>query len=124
MHLVHRNAILHSMAKQVGSTINRLEQSLPEGLLVDSAWMTGNGYSTSLRSQYVQAGWLSQPARRVYQRPRGALSWQQAVISLQTLLARDLTVGGRTAIELHGFAHYLQATAGAVYLYGPTPPPT
>jgi hypothetical protein len=93
-------------------------------LLVDSAWMTAKGYSTSLRSQYVQAGWLTQPARRVYQRPRRALTWQQVVISLQTLLARDLTVGGRTAIELHGFAHYLQATAGTVYLYGPTPPPT
>lgn len=122
--MVHESGILHSMAKQDRPTINRLEQSLPEGLLVDSAWMTSHGYSTSLRSQYVQAGWLSQPARRVYQRPRGALSWQHVVISLQTLLARDLIVGGRRAIELHGFAHYLQATAGAVYLYGPSPPPT
>jgi hypothetical protein len=112
------------MSKQIRSAINWLEQRLPEGLLVDSGWMTSNGYSTSLRSQYVQAGWLSQPARRVYQRARGPLTWQHVVISLQTLLARDLTVGGRTAMELHGFAHYLQATTGAVYLHGPTPPPT
>ena len=95
-----------------------------EGLLVDAAWLTRRGYSTSLRSQYVAAGWLEQPARRVYQRPRGSVSWQQAVISLQTLLAQDLIVGGKTALELHGLAHYLQQATTVVYLYGPAPPPT
>jgi hypothetical protein len=104
--------------------MNWLEQHLPEGLLVDSAWLTSKGYSTSLRSQYVAAGWLKQPARRVYQRPRGDLSWQQIVISLQTLLEQDLTVGGRTALELHGLAHYLSHTIPAIYLYGPRHPPT
>src|ERR1017187_4288484 len=70
-------------------------------------WLSQHGYSTSLRSQYVAAGWLAQPTRQVYQRPRGSLSWQQVVISLQTLLERNLIVGGRFALELKGFAHYL-----------------
>lgn len=43
---------------------------------------------------------------------------------MQTLLARDLVIGGRTALAQHGFAHYLQQTTSAVYLYGPKPPPT
>ena len=72
----------------------------------------------------MAAGWLQQPARRVYQRPRGPLGWQQIVISLQTLLARNLAVGGHTALELHGFAHYLQQQMTSVYLYGPKKPPT
>ena len=96
------------MTKQTHGKLNQLERLLPEGLLVDAAWLSRHGYSTGLRSQYVAAGWLQQPVRRVYQRPRGPLGWQQVVISLQTLLARDLVVGGRTALELHGFAHYLQ----------------
>jgi Transcriptional regulator, AbiEi antitoxin, Type IV TA system/Transcriptional regulator, AbiEi antitoxin N-terminal domain len=112
------------MTTQNINLLNSLERTLPEGLLVDAAWLTRMGYSTSLRSQYVAAGWLEQPARRVYQRPRGAVSWQQAVISLQTLLAQDLIVGGRTALELHGLAHYLQQVTKVVYLYGPAPPPT
>ena len=74
------------MAKRTGTKLNWLEQNLPEGLLVDAAWLTKHGYSTSLRTQYVAAGWLEQPARRVFRRPRGVLSWEQAVISLQTLL--------------------------------------
>jgi hypothetical protein len=112
------------MAKRKQGKINRLERLLPEGLLVDAAWLSRHGYSTGLRSQYVAAGWLQQPARRVYQRPRGPLGWQQIVISLQTLLARDLAVGGRTALELHGFAHYLQQQTTSVHLYGPEKPPT
>ena len=91
--------------------------------MVDAAWLQQRGYSTSLRSQYLVAGWLHQPARRVYCRSRGSLSWQQIVISLQTLLGHPLTVGGRTALELHGYAHYLSQETGEVHLYGPKPPP-
>jgi hypothetical protein len=112
------------MAKSKQGKLNQLERLLPEGLLVDAAWLTRHGYSTGLRSQYVAAGWLQQPVRRVYQRPRGPLAWQQVVISLQTLLARNLLVGGRTSLELHGFAHYLQQQTTTVYLYGPDKPPT
>jgi Transcriptional regulator, AbiEi antitoxin, Type IV TA system/Transcriptional regulator, AbiEi antitoxin N-terminal domain len=121
---VHVCAIKHNMAKQKRNHANWLEHHLPEGLLVDSAWLTSQGYSTSLRTQYVTAGRLIQPARRVYQRPRGVLAWQQVVISLQTLLARDLIVGGRTALELHGLAHYLTQSTTTVFLHGPKSPPT
>lgn len=106
------------------SKLNRLQQELPEGLLVDAAWMEAHGYSSALRSQYVRSGWLDNPARRVYRRSRTPLTWQQVVISLQSILDLPLTVGGRTALEQHGYAHYLSATMREVHLYGPKRPPT
>jgi hypothetical protein len=121
--LVYKSAILLSMAEQIERKLNRLERLLPEGLLVDAAWLSNHGYSTSLRSQYVAGAWLKQPTRQVYQRPRGSLNWQQAVISLQTLLGLDLVVGGRSALELKGFAHYLAHERNEVHLYGPKRPP-
>lgn len=52
------------------------------------------------------------------------MTWQKAVISLQTLLECPLIVGGRTALELQGFSHYLRAEGPTfVYLYGPDAPP-
>jgi Transcriptional regulator, AbiEi antitoxin, Type IV TA system/Transcriptional regulator, AbiEi antitoxin N-terminal domain len=111
------------MAEQTEGKLNRLERLLPEGLLVDSAWLSRHGYSTSLRSQYVAAGWLEQPTRQVYGRRRGSLSWQQVVISLQKLLGKNLVVGGRSALELEGFAHYLAHGKKEVHLYGPKRPP-
>jgi transcriptional regulator with AbiEi antitoxin domain of type IV toxin-antitoxin system len=111
------------MTKQIVKRLNWLERHLPEGLLVDSRWLTRHGYSTSLRSQYVTARWLEQPARGVYCRPRGSLSWQQVVISLQALLEYPVLVGGRTALEWQGYAHYLPRDLKEVHLYGPKAPP-
>lgn len=121
--MVYEYANIDSMAMQKRNSLNQLGQLIPEGILVDAAWLTQAGYSTSLRSQYVRAGWLDQPARRVYCRPRGELTWEQVVISLQTMLRHDLAVGGLTALRLHGFAHYVTQTPPVVHLYGPKPPP-
>ena len=98
-----------SMAMRSDSKLNRLQQELPEGLLADAAWMEAHGYSSALRSQYVSAGWLESPARRVYR---------------QTVLDYPLLVGGRTALELQGYAHYLSGEVREVHLYGPIRPPT
>jgi hypothetical protein len=76
------------MAKSLGTKLNQLERDLPEGLVVDAAWLTAKGYSPSLRNQYVASGWLTKPAHTVYRRPRGDLAWQQVVISLQMLMGK------------------------------------
>ncbi|MGE0626706.1 MAG: type IV toxin-antitoxin system AbiEi family antitoxin domain-containing protein [Hyphomicrobiaceae bacterium] len=44
--------------------------------------------------------------------------------SLHVFQRVDLVVGGRTALELHGHAHYLQQTMTKVHLYEPKPMPT
>jgi len=113
------------MVEQNVNKLNQLQNELPEGLLVDAAWLRKKGYATNLVSHYVATGRLEQPARSVYRKPRETLNWQQAVISLQTILGYSpLIVGGRTALELQGFAHYLSQTITEVHLYGPKPPPT
>lgn len=112
------------------SLLNRLEKDLPEGLVVDAAWLEERGIASNLRAYYVKTGWLEMVARSVYRRwPRGALNWQQVVISLQTVLSKDQSqspfyVGGRTALELQGFAHYLSHKTNNIHLYGPQKPPT
>lgn len=111
------------MTKLAHGKLNRL-QELPEGALVDAGWLERHGYSTSLRSQYVKAGWLNQPARRVYRRSHGPLDWKQVVISLQAFLDSPQTVGGKTALEERGFAHYLKQPTSVIELYGPERPPS
>ena len=56
--------------------LNQLQQ-LPDGALVDAAWLERRGYSSSLRSQYVKAGWLNPPAPRVYRRGNSPLGWRE-----------------------------------------------
>lgn len=118
------------MGQQRHIKLNWLQLHLPEGLLADANWLQRHGYSSALRSKYTARGWLDPVARGVYRRPParlpasnadGTLRWQQVVISLQALLDRPVTVGGRTALELQGYAHYLSAAGPReIHLYGAT----
>ncbi len=46
-------------------------------------------------------------------------TWEEVVASLQTLLGLSLIVGGRTALELQGYAHYLALSGPTeIHLYG------
>jgi len=105
------------MTMQRREKLKRLERLLPEGLLVDAAWLSERGYSRALRSQYVQGGWLDSPVRGVYWRPRRPLRREQVVISLQVLLGYPVSVGGRTALEVAGYSHYVYQQQQAVHLY-------
>lgn len=105
------------MTIQISNKLNLLTQRLPEGLLVDAAWLEQQGYSRALRHQYVGANWLERPARGVFRRPRGQLTWEQVVISLQHILKFPASIGGRTALELSGHSHYLSQSQTQIHLY-------
>jgi hypothetical protein len=107
--------------------LNWLQRNLPEGLPADTQWFQGHGFSRQLLRKYVQGGWLLPVARGVYRRPAAKLpvpdqandlQWQHVVISLQNLMDYPVAVGGRTALELQGFGHYLSATSSReVHVY-------
>jgi hypothetical protein len=61
------------MTEQKLSIINHLLNDLPEGLVVDAAWLEERGIASNLRAYYVKNGWLEQPVRSLYKRPRGKL---------------------------------------------------
>ena len=115
------------MGYQKRDKLNRLQRLLPEGLVADAAWFTRMGYPSPLRSRYVASGWLEPVVRGVFRRPLhipgvaepAPLRWQHVVVSLQLVLERAIVVGGRTALELQGFAHYASSgPPGEVHLYG------
>ena len=111
------------MDAQRSSRLNRLLLSLPEGFLADSAWLQAQGLTRSSIRDYVDRGWLERIAPRVYRRPtqltKASLRWDVVVLSLQQVMHKLLHVGGRTAVELAGYAHYVEAgETPKVYLYG------
>ena len=121
------------MVVKTASKLNHLQHILPEGLLVDSAWLEREGYSRQLRAKYVGSDWLETPARGVYRRPvalvngvipNAGLEWERAICSLQILLKHPAYVGGRTSLELQGFGHYISVwKTNEVQLYTPEPLP-
>ncbi len=103
------------MSYQKRDKLNQLHRCLPEGLIADTAWFSRMGYASSLRSRYVASGWLQPVVRGVFRRPLhtprlddavSPLHWRHTLVSLQLVMEQPIAVGGRTALELHGFTHF------------------
>lgn len=111
-----------------GKKINQLRTILPSGILVNKRWFQEQGYDPVQITKYVQSGWLESPARGVFRLPgfsnRKLEAWEPIVISLQAFVDEPFIVGGRTALELQGFAHYVSSAGpGHIHLYGQGPLP-
>lgn len=100
-------------------TVRRsLESLLPEGMVVNRAWLMERGVGRPLVDYYLRSGALEAVARGAYRRPGPPLKWEHVVYSLQEL-GCSLHVGGRTALEMQGYAHYLPMQGvQQIHLYG------
>ncbi|SPD73701.1 conserved hypothetical protein [uncultured Desulfobacterium sp.] len=83
-----------------------LEQSLPEGQLVNRAWLRARGFSRTRVDYALRAGKLEPVTHGVYRRPGPPLKWEHVVYSLNQM-GCAVHVCGRSALELQGLAHYL-----------------
>ena len=120
------------MSQQRQKRLKPLLDDLPPGYVADAAWLTARGIDRKSILQYEQRGWLEKLARGVYRRPPvktengGAANednWRLLVLSMQEIMRYPVHVGGRTALSLQGFDHYL-ALGDAPrrgYLYGDPP---
>lgn len=80
--------------------------SLPDGLVVDRPWLQRQGFTRSHIDYLIRSGKLQSVGRGAYRRPGPPLKWQHFVYSLQEQ-GYPIHVGGRSALDLQGFAHYL-----------------
>jgi len=87
-----------------------LARSLPEGLLVSRDWLYTHGFTRPNVDSYLRSGKLQAVTRGVYRRPGPPLKWEHVVYSLR-VLGYSVHVGGRSALEMQGFAHYLNMAA-------------
>ncbi len=87
--------------------LNKLHDLLPEGVAVPSKWLAEQGYSRQLVRKYVQSQWLQPLGRGVYARPQTELKWQGLVLGMQHFAHSPFHVGGVSALNLQGYAHYL-----------------
>jgi len=91
----------------------------PEGVALPAAWLQFLGLSRQSLSQYRKKGYLLSPANGVYVFPGSELGWQGVLLGLQRLLDLPVHVGGITALNARGFAHYLPLGGETrIYLWG------
>jgi hypothetical protein len=97
---------------------------LQSGLLVTREWLLAQGLSTHNIDNQLKSGRLVAMYRGVYHRPHVSLNWQNIASSLSFLYHDQWLVGGLTALELLGFAHFMNLSGQhKVHLYGAKPLP-
>jgi len=104
---------------------HRLEQTLPDGQVVNRKWLKFKGYERTAIDYYVRSGKLESVGRGVYRRPGPPLKWEHLFYSLQEL-GHLLHVGGQSALDLQGYTHYLHLgnKQKEITLYGQSKLPT
>ena len=90
---------------------------MPEGQLVNRIWLNKKGFNRPLVDYYLRSGGLQAVARGVYRRPGPPLKWQHVIYSLQQM-GYAAHVGGRTALDHQGMAHYLPMGHETIHVYG------
>jgi len=100
------------------SKINRLIQSIPKGLVLLSPWLVSEGYPYELQQRYRNGGWLKSIGRGAMLKSGDSLALSGAITALQIQENRNIHIGGRSALELLGLAHYLQIHSAEITLFG------
>jgi hypothetical protein len=92
---------------------------VPYGLVVTRSWLMSKGLGRHTLDNWVKSGQLSSVVKGVLKRPdTKKLVWQSIIYSLQRM-GSSLIPGGRTALELQGFGHYLPLSQNrTLHLYG------
>lgn len=105
--------------------INSLMQSLPRGSVLLPSWLLSQGYSYELQQSYRKNGWLKSIGKGAMLKSGDPFILTGALFALQNIENMNIHIGGRSALELQGLAHYLQINSYETTLFvnGGTKPP-
>jgi len=97
--------------------INQILQKCPQGTVITTDWLNKQSISRQSVNNYKKSGWLERIGQGAYKRKGDEVSWKGALYALQKLQGLSVHVGGRTAIELQGFGHYVKKSSNQVILW-------
>ncbi len=99
--------------------INQLLQNHPKGAVFLSSQMEKMGISSDLQKKYRAGGWLESIGRGAMKRTNESVHWTGGVYSLQQS-ADDIHVGGISAMDFQGSAHFLAQGDRVITLFSST----
>lgn len=90
--------------------INKLLQKAPHDAVWLASWLVQNDISHDLQKRYVKSGWLEKIGTGAFKRKGEDVDWLGGVYAIQKQAHKSIHIGGLTALNLQGFAHYLRSS--------------
>jgi hypothetical protein len=100
------------------SKINQLINSWQKGTVKLSSELTKKGYTSDLLKIYVKGGWLESIGHGAYKLTGDKVEWHGGIYALQIEKESNIHPGGKTALMLKGYSHYLSNSINKVNLFG------
>lgn len=88
--------------------INHILQEWPPRTVITSDWLNEHGVYKQLADSYEKSGWLERIGRGAYKRKGDHVSLPGGLYALQALQNLPVHIGGKTALELKGYSHYIR----------------
>ncbi len=102
---------------------SKLVELVPYGHVATRRWLMDKGIKLHSIDNLVKSNQLVTLVPGVYKRPETSLTWEGLTNSLQAM-GVTLWLGGLTAMELHGYGHYVPlGKRKTIQLYSPEKPP-
>lgn len=100
-----------------GTKINQILQQLPPGVVFLSTWLKAQGCPYELQQRYRESGWLITIGKGAMLRNGQKLLLNGAIYALQQQAGMKIHIGGRTALGMQGYAHYIEVEKKETLLF-------
>jgi len=107
------------MTSGQSSKINQLLKKWPSGAVAVLPWLERQGVYQQLVHEYTKTSWLRRVGQGAYAREGDKVEWTGGLYAIQEQMKLPVHVGGKTALQMHGYAHFLPLGKGTtVSLFG------
>lgn len=106
------------MSTENQTKINQLLASQPSGIVLQSNWLTAEGYSLNLQKRYRKSNWLQRIGQGAMARTGEKIGYEGAIYALQKQSSLFIHPGGRTALSLLGKSQYLELSIKRAVIFG------
>jgi len=108
------------MAGEKGTKINQLLKQWPSGTVAVLRWLVKKGVYQQLVHEYEKTAWINRVGQGAFTKSGDKVDWTGGLFALQNQLELPLHAGGKTALQLQGYAHFLPlGKSPEVFLFGP-----
>jgi hypothetical protein len=110
------------MTSENTTKLNRLLRAWPSGTVGTLNWLDKHGVYQQLAHEYTKGSWLEKIGRGAYTKAGEKVEWPGGIYAIQTQLGLPVHVGGKSALQLKGFEHFVTTTKGSyLHLFSDTP---
>jgi predicted nucleotidyltransferase len=107
------------MTSEKSSKINKLLKKWPSGTVAVSRWLEQQGAYQQLVHAYEKTSWLRRIGQGAYAKSADKVEWPGGLYALQEQLRLPVHAGGKTALQMWGYIHFLPLGTGVtVSLFG------